>query len=108
MMSINPDAHSNRKIDLTHWGVEMVISVADREFIAHEIYRCPSCNAAVWSVYGVVPKLHFVRVGTLDDPAALTPDAHMFVRSDTALKSRGDRSAVCFGIRRIPDHHSHY
>jgi hypothetical protein len=47
----------------------------------HEIYRCPSCKVAVWSVYGVVPKLRFVRVGTLDDPAALTPDAHMCVRS---------------------------
>lgn len=23
MMSINPDAHSTREIDLTHWGVEM-------------------------------------------------------------------------------------
>jgi DNA polymerase (family 10) len=23
MMSINPDAHSKRKLDLTHWGVEM-------------------------------------------------------------------------------------
>ena len=22
-MSINPDAHSTREIDLTHWGVEM-------------------------------------------------------------------------------------
>jgi DNA polymerase (family 10) len=23
MMSINPDAHSTRELDLTHWGVEM-------------------------------------------------------------------------------------
>jgi hypothetical protein len=23
MMSINPDAHSTREIDLTHWGVQM-------------------------------------------------------------------------------------
>jgi DNA polymerase (family X) len=23
MMSINPDAHSTREIDMTHWGVEM-------------------------------------------------------------------------------------
>lgn len=23
VMSINPDAHSTREIDLTHWGVEM-------------------------------------------------------------------------------------
>ena len=47
----------------------------------HHIYRCPSCKVAVWSVYGGVHKLLFVRVGTLDDPAALTPDVHIYVRS---------------------------
>ncbi len=47
----------------------------------HEIYRCPSCKVAVWSVYGGISKLRFVRVGTLDDPAALTPDVHIYVRS---------------------------
>jgi len=46
-----------------------------------KIYRCASCKVAVWSVYGGVDKLHFVRVGTLDDPAALTPDVHIYVRS---------------------------
>src|SRR5262249_11215363 len=47
----------------------------------HEIYRCPSCMVAVWSVYGAVSKLLFVRVGTLDTPKALTPDVHIYVRS---------------------------
>ena len=47
----------------------------------HHIYRCPSCKVAVWSVYGGVRKLLFVRVGTLDDPAALMPDVHIYVRS---------------------------
>ncbi len=47
----------------------------------HEIYRCPSCKVAVWSVYGGVQKLRFIRVGTLDDPTALTPDVHIYVRS---------------------------
>jgi len=48
----------------------------------HEIYRCSSCKVAVWSVYGGAgPKLRFVRVGTLDDPAALMPDVHIYVRS---------------------------
>ena len=46
-----------------------------------EIYRCPLCKVAVWSVYGGVHKLLFVRVGTLDDPAALTPNVHIYVRS---------------------------
>jgi hypothetical protein len=47
----------------------------------HEIYRCSSCRVAVWSVYGTSRKLLFVRVGTLDDPAALTPDVHIYIRS---------------------------
>jgi hypothetical protein len=47
----------------------------------HEIYRCPSCRVALWSVYGGVQKLRFVRVGTLDTPQALPPDAHIYVRS---------------------------
>jgi len=48
----------------------------------HEFHRCPSCKVAVWSVYGGAgPKLRFVRVGTLDDPAAVAPDVHIYVRS---------------------------
>jgi hypothetical protein len=47
----------------------------------HEIYRCPACQTALWSDYGGRPALRFVRVGTLDDPAALAPDVHIFTRS---------------------------
>jgi hypothetical protein len=47
----------------------------------HDIYRCGICHTAVWSDYGRRPPLRFVRVGTLDEPAALPPDAHIFTRS---------------------------
>jgi hypothetical protein len=47
----------------------------------HEIYRCPACQTALWSDYGGRPALRFVRVGTLDDPAALSPDVHIYTRS---------------------------
>jgi hypothetical protein len=47
----------------------------------HDIYRCPTCRTALWSDYGRRPALRFVRVGTLDEPAALKPDAHIFTRS---------------------------
>lgn len=47
----------------------------------HTIYRCRACRTAIWSVYGGVDKLNFVRVGTLDNPAALPPDVHIYVRS---------------------------
>ncbi len=47
----------------------------------HDIYRCSECLCAVWSDYGRRPNLRFVRVGTLDDPTALSPDVHIFTRS---------------------------
>src|SRR5258708_7615357 len=47
----------------------------------HDIYRCPVCKVALWSDYGRRRALRFVRVGTLDDPAALEPNAHIFTRS---------------------------
>jgi hypothetical protein len=47
----------------------------------HKIFRCPDCQTAVWSEYGGLSRLRFVRVGTLDDPAALPPDIHIYVRS---------------------------
>ena len=44
----------------------------------HDIHRCPRCQTALWSDYGRRPQLRFVRVGTLDDPGSLEPDAHVF------------------------------
>ena len=47
----------------------------------HRIFRCPGCGIAVWSEYGGVSALRFVRVGSLDDPAVLVPDVHIYTRS---------------------------
>jgi hypothetical protein len=47
----------------------------------HGIYRCPTCGVALWSEYGGLASLRFVRVGTLDDPRALRPDVHIYTRS---------------------------
>lgn len=47
----------------------------------HDIYRCPDCQSALWSDYGGRPYLRFVRIGTLNDPDAVTPDVHIFTRS---------------------------
>jgi len=46
-----------------------------------DIYRCPTCRTALWSDYGRRRNLRFVRVGTLDNPAALPPNVHIFTRS---------------------------
>ena len=46
------------------------------------ILRCPRCKVALWSHYpGGGPKICFIRVGTLDEPARLKPDIHIYARS---------------------------
>lgn len=62
-------------------GEPIVTALRAGDGRAHDIYRCPVCFVAVWSDYGRRPWLRFVRVGTLDDPAALAPDVHIFTRS---------------------------
>ena len=47
----------------------------------HRVFRCPDCGTAVWSEYGGLKALRFVRVGTLDEPSTLPPDVHIYVRS---------------------------
>ena len=44
------------------------------------IYRCTQCQVAVYSEYSA-PQVLFVRAGTLDDPAAVAPDVHIFTRT---------------------------
>jgi len=47
-----------------------------------KISRCPHCRIAVWSNYaGAGDTVHFVRVGTLDEPDRLPPDIHIFTAS---------------------------
>ena len=46
----------------------------------HDVYRCTACGTTLWSDYGGRP-MRFVRATTLDDRAALKPDAHVFTRS---------------------------
>lgn len=47
----------------------------------HRVFRCDACGTAMWSEYGGLSPLRFVRVGTLDEPSQLQPDVHIFVRS---------------------------
>jgi hypothetical protein len=46
----------------------------------HVIFRCSTCQVAVFSHYGR-PQVRFVRGGTLDQPSSVTPDVHIFTRS---------------------------
>lgn len=45
-----------------------------------KILRCPVCRVAVWSHYAMAvgDRVSFLRVGTLDDPAVMPPDIHIF------------------------------
>lgn len=52
-----------------------------RENGLHRIFRCPTCQVAVWSEYGGRSEVLFVRAGTLDDPARVSPDVHIYTRS---------------------------
>jgi hypothetical protein len=47
----------------------------------HHVHRCTACGTAVWSEYSGGSRLRFMRATTLDDPAALTPDVHIYTRS---------------------------
>jgi hypothetical protein len=48
----------------------------------NDVFFCGNCGTTLWSRYDIVPgECLFVRAGTLDDPAAVTPDVHIFTRS---------------------------
>jgi len=62
-------------------GKPQPVSVLAPSGRPHDVYRCPACQVALWGEFGRRGVLLFVRVGTLDDPAALPPDAHIFTSS---------------------------
>jgi hypothetical protein len=42
-------------------------------------WRCADCGVTVWSNYPQAgPNIHFIRVGTLDDPSRAPPDIHIY------------------------------
>jgi hypothetical protein len=48
----------------------------------HDVSSCERCGGAVWSRYHAPPgDTLFVRGGTLDRPADVTPEVHIFTRS---------------------------
>jgi hypothetical protein len=43
------------------------------------LFRCPHCGITLWSNYAAArERVHFVRVGTLDEPSLVPPDIHIF------------------------------
>jgi hypothetical protein len=44
------------------------------------IFRCPTCQIALFSIY-TRATVRFVRAGTLNDPSSIEPDVHIYTRS---------------------------
>ena len=61
-------------------GAPEAVDVPRDDGSKQKIYRCPECRVALFSDYGR-PEVLFVRAGTLDDPRAVEPDVHIYVRS---------------------------
>ena len=61
-------------------GAPQTVDVPRDDGSKQKIYRCPECQVAVFSDYGR-PEVLFVRAGTLDDPAGVRPDVHIYTRS---------------------------
>jgi hypothetical protein len=62
-------------------GTPEPITVPTESGLPHDIYRCPKCRVAMWSTYGGRKQIRFIRVGTLEAPAAVSPDVHIYTRS---------------------------
>jgi hypothetical protein len=61
-------------------GAPQQVDVPRDDGSTQQIFRCPTCQVAVFSRYGR-PEVWFVRGGTLDQPSEVTPDVHIFTRS---------------------------
>jgi hypothetical protein len=77
-------------------GEPQPVDVPRDDGSAQRIYRCPTCQVAVFSEYGR-PEVRFVRAGTLDDPSLITPDVHIFTRSKVPWVTLPD-SAPAFDV----------
>jgi hypothetical protein len=61
-------------------GEPQLVDVPRDDGSKQTIWRCPTCRIAVFSQY-THPAVRFVRGGTLDEPAAVTPNVHIYTRS---------------------------
>jgi hypothetical protein len=60
-------------------GTPVLVDTPSASGKGQRIARCPRCQVALWSHYsGAGPRFAFLRVGTLDAPAACPPDIHIF------------------------------
>lgn len=58
-------------------GTTETVTIPTASGRGQTVHRCPACKVALFSSYGS-PLVRFVRVGTLDDPARVPPDVHIY------------------------------
>jgi hypothetical protein len=78
--ALNAMIETSRLVSLA--APAMLVRTPTHSGKGQQIARCPKCWIALWSHYsGAGPVLAFVRVGTLDEPAAFAPDIHIYTES---------------------------
>ena len=77
-------------------GVPQPVDVPRDDGSQQRIFRCPTCQVAVFSQY-THPGIRFVRGGTLDEPREVRPDVHIFTRSKVNWVTLPD-SAPAFDV----------
>jgi hypothetical protein len=69
-----------------------------------EVARCPACKVALYSHYAGAGRLAaFVRVGTLDDPAACPPQVHIYTATKLPWVVLGQQVPVFEGYYSLRD-----
>lgn len=79
--ALNALVESDRVVLLA--GDPEIVDTPSSSGKGQRIARCPRCRIAVWSTYAMAvgDRIRFIRVGTLDEPARLPPDIHIFTAS---------------------------
>lgn len=63
-------------------GQVEVVETPSNSGRGQRISRCPNCWVALWSNYSAAGEaIHFVRLGTQDNPDVFSPDIHIFTSS---------------------------
>jgi hypothetical protein len=76
-------------------GSPIAVDIPTNSGKGQKMTRCPECQVTLWSNYaGAGDALHFVRVGTLDQPESLSPDIHIFTESKQPWVELGDEVPV--------------
>lgn len=85
-------------------GDPVVVDTPSESGKGQRIRRCPDCQVALWSTYGGSEAVSFVRVGTLETPAACPPDIHIFTTTKLPWIALEDGKPVMEAFYRRSEH----